>query len=223
MGDMRNKKKQELYDMVSNLTREHAINKCRLTTEGSVGGARALTSHDKFILNAYKNFKNLHKNETAILFGSGPTFLEYKEFSDSLEWLRVGVNGHHFIFPDNSEKNTFDIIFMVDMFPDYYKENKDLFFNSSPYYTKFVNVNNSKFLDYFEGGQKITPMVWHTVDGREEIQLYDYSRGIYHNKVLPTWSIDEEVNVWKKDLSAHPFGNGGMSTWNALQFILCIN
>ena len=208
---MRCKEKREVYEYVYNSTRKLCKADKKKTT--------SLNPTDKKIIPLYKSFKKLHNNETAILFGSGLTFLEYKEFSDSLEWLRVGVNAHHVIFPMGSEKNTFDLLFMTDSGHGYFSENLDKYLDSDPYYAKFWNYKNSDFWPYFHDTKKLIPYSWYSEFGRESIEVFDYDRGISHRKLMPTFKT-EEMNHWKKDISVYPFSNAGMVSWIALLFLL---
>lgn len=92
------------------------------------------------VINPFKPYKNIHLNESAVFFGSGPTLLEYDLSKIPSDFLRFGINDQFFL-----DEIDLDYWFMGDSHKQelgYFFERFEEYNNYKPKRGKFIRSSN---------------------------------------------------------------------------------
>lgn len=156
--------------------------------------------------NPFGPYKNIHAGESCILYGSGPTILNFKKEKVPDNFLQFGTNNQIFL------NLGLDYWFMGDAMPQI----PDKFYNSFKDYDEYV-PKKQKFIRYcnWSDERKITVPGWGNVPRNGQLPKLKNSK---------FYIADSDGNpttcLFKKDISKENLSAVAGITFEVLQFIL---
>lgn len=158
------------------------------------------------VQNPFAPYQNLHSGETAILFGSGPSLLNFDSGKISSEVLQFGINDQIFLDLD------LDYWFMGDSHrqdPAYFFDKFELYDEYKPLKQKFVRYCNWAHQEFIQSGP-------HKVPRSGQLPL-----NMQHTKYYPADSAgNPERCLFNKDLATGHLQAVSSITFEILQFVL---
>ena len=161
----------------------------------------------KEIENPFQHYRNKHKNRRAILFGSGPSILNFDKQKIPDDILRFGVNDQIFLDLD------LDYWFMGDAMPQnpakFYNRFKD-YDDYNPKIQKFVRICG------WQDERIISVPGWGSVPRTGQLPLNMKNTKYYHAHA----GGNPDTCTFKKDLGAGSLSCVASISFEILQFIL---